>query len=225
MKRRRFLSLAGLVISLLVPSQVLGDGAEARQLAPEGGLLLPPRAPAAASNKNTIYLTFDDGYVGLNEKIGALNALGVQAIFFLTGGAIRGHPRDVQWLIDSGHLLGNHTYSHQNLTRVGSPAIAHDLQACEQAAQDIAGVSTLPYMRPPYGAVNQTVRRAAADLGYDTVLWNWDTRDWAGASAVSIARNVGPGIVLMHTQGRNTVSALDNVVPALQEQGYVFAVL
>ena len=80
-------------------------------------------------------------------------------------------------------------------------------------------------MRPPGGAVNATVRNAAAALGYRTILWNWDTRDWAGNSAGYIARNIGPGIVLMHTHGRNTVAALSNVIPALAERGYVFGVL
>jgi len=127
--------------------------------------------------------------------------------------------------VNSGHVLGNHTYSHAYLTQLSSAGVVAELQRCETAALNTVGVSTIPLLRPPWGLLNATVRSAAAYLGYRSYLWNWDTNDWAGASAGSIARNVGGGIVLMHTQGRNTVAALDSVVPALAAEGYSFAVL
>jgi peptidoglycan/xylan/chitin deacetylase (PgdA/CDA1 family) len=79
-------------------------------------------------------------------------------------------------------------------------------------------------MRPPYGAVNGFVRQVAAEAGYETILWTQDTRDWAGMPAWYIAQRIKPGVVLMHTQGRSTVSALRQVVPSLLAEGYEFAV-
>lgn len=223
MNRRRFLQrVSGLSVGLLFPGALVRLS-ESFRTELSGGLYLPA-APAEAAG-NTIYLTFDDGYVGLAQKIAAANALGIQATFFVTGQAIYAHPDDISDLVNSGHVLGNHTYDHGDLTKLSASAVRSDIQRCERAALDTVGVSTLPLMRPPYGNVNATVRSIASDMGYKSILWNWDTRDWAGSSVSYIERNFGAGIVLMHTQGRNTVAALSDIVPALQAQGYVFDVL
>ncbi|MGI8970196.1 MAG: polysaccharide deacetylase family protein [Dehalococcoidia bacterium] len=224
MNRRRFLyKIAGAAVGMLMPGEVLRASAAAPEA--EGGLLLPAVHDTVPAASSTIYLTFDDGYIGIAEKVAALNALGVAGTFFLAGQAIYNNPRSVANLVNSGHVLGNHTYSHANLTGLSYGRIQAELQRCEDAALNTVGVSTLPLLRPPWGYVNASVRSAAATMGFQNFLWNWDTRDWAGSSASHIERNVGSGIVLMHTQGRNTVSALYDVVPALAAQGYTFAVL
>lgn len=222
--RRRFLyRVAGLTLGLLMP----GEAVRASETLPEGegGLFLPRVDDTAAVDSRTIYLTFDDGYIGLPEKIAAVNALGVTATFFLTGQVVRAHARDVVNLVNSGHVIGNHTYDHSDLTKLSYNGIAYQLQTCENIVQNVVGVSTQPLMRPTFGNVNSFVRNTAADLGYRSILWDWDTRDWAGSSASYIEQNFGTGIVLMHTQGRNTVAALDDVIPGLAYAGYVFSVL
>ncbi len=220
MERRHFLRLAGLSLGLLIPGAATRSAA-AGYTGP--GLYLPPVEPGAPAVSSTIYLTFDDGYIGISEKVAALNALGVPGTFFLVGLAMYGDPQGVEYLVNSGHSIGNHTYSHSYLTGLNYGGIAWEIQACEKAAWNVAGIPLRPYLRPPYGAVNNFVRSVAADYGYTTLLWDWDTRDWAGTSAAYIAQNVGPGVVLMHTQGYNTVGALYDIVPALADRGYTFA--
>ena len=188
------------------------------------GALLGQSAPAYAAN--TVYLTIDDGYVGLAAKLNALNDLGVKGTFFLTGQAISANARTIRQLVNSGHRLANHTHDHARLTRLAYGGIAWEIQECEKTARRVAGVSTVPLFRPPYGAVNALVRQVASDLGYRTILWNSDTADYSGASAAYIAGKIANGgIVLLHTQGRNTVAALYRIVPSLLEQGYTFATL
>jgi peptidoglycan/xylan/chitin deacetylase (PgdA/CDA1 family) len=208
---------------MLMPGAVVRASAQMPEV--DSGLVVPRVEDARVSDSNTIYLTFDDGYIGIAEKVAALNALGVPGTFFLTGQGVAAHPADVQWLVNSGHVLGNHTYDHQDLTKLSSSGIARELQQCESIALNTVGVSTQPLMRPTYGSVNATLRQVAANLGYQSILWNWDTRDWAGSSASYIESNFGTGIVLMHTQGRNTVAALYDVIPSLASQGYTFALL
>ncbi len=248
-ERRRFLTrVKDISIGLLIPKSLAkflgsypdGDSnpnvplVKSHQITPTellallalGGLLQSSsQATVEADANKTIWFTFDDGYVGLGSKIAAVNALQVPSTFFLTGQAIYAYPGDTQTLVNSGHVLGNHTWNHSNLTRQSADGITYQLGMCEDAAQNVVGVSTKRRMRPPYGAVNNFVRNVAANLGYDTILWNWDTRDWAGTSVGYIENNIGPGIVLMHTQGRNTVAALYDIIPALTAQGYNFAVL
>lgn len=187
--------------------------------------LMAGRAAADDAGAGTIYLTFDDGYVGVQEKALAMQALGVNGTFFLTGQAIEWHPREAQLALDLGNKIGNHTYDHQNLTRLSRDRVVWEIQRCEDAAQRVLGVTTAPVLHAPYFADNATVRAIAADLGYSSVKTAWDTGDWSGTSASYIASRIRPGVVTMHTQGRWTVAALNAVVPQLADQGYTFGVL
>jgi len=189
------------------------------------GLSLGVGRAFADGGDNTIYLTFDDGYVGTLEKARALDALGVTGTFFLTGQAIEWHAREAQTALNLGNRIGNHTYDHPNLTRLSGDGVAWEIQRCEDAANRVLGVSTAPLLHAPFFADNAAVRRIAGRMGYTSIQTNWDTNDWAGASASYIANRIQPGVVTMHSQGRYTVAALNAVVPQLIEQGYTFAVL
>jgi peptidoglycan/xylan/chitin deacetylase (PgdA/CDA1 family) len=183
------------------------------------------KAFADGGSDNTIYLTFDDGYVGTAAKAQALAALGVAGTFFLTGQAIEWHPGEAATALNLGHRIANHTYDHRNLTTLSAAGIVSEIQRCEDAATRILGVSTAPLLHAPYFADNAFVRRVAGDLGYMSVHTTWDTNDWAGSSAAFIANRIRPGVVTMHTQGRNTIAGLNAAIPDLLAQGYTFAVL
>ncbi len=183
------------------------------------------RRTLADSGDSTIYLTFDDGYVGTLEKARALDALGVTGTFFLTGQAIEWHPREAEAALNLGNRIGNHTYDHANLTRLSGDGVAREIQRCEDAANRVLGVSTAPLLHAPYFADNSYVRGIANGMGYTSIRTNWDTNDWAGSSASYIANRIRPGVVTMHSQGRFTVAALYAAVPQLIAQGYTFAVL
>lgn len=223
--RRKFLQVAALTLGLSFPSYLTPPSVLATETTQQ--LFLPDQKgeeDGDLSQGRTIFLTFDDGYIGLREKIAALNALNVHGTFFLTGEVIEKHAKLIEWLVKSGHSLRNHTYSHPNLTLLSSSAIAKELILCDRAARKITGVSTKPHMRPPYGAINRSVRQVAEQLGYKPTLWDWDTRDWSGNSAFAIEENIKPGIVLMHTQGQNTIRALAEVIPILASRGYKFGI-
>jgi peptidoglycan/xylan/chitin deacetylase (PgdA/CDA1 family) len=155
-------------------------------------------------------LTFDD--CGTPAQVAAiLDALatrGLHAIFFPTGICRDQNPTLVDTLIARGHRVGNHTYSHPQLTRLSNSAIA---------AQISAGVSTdTRLFRPPYGdwdGPNGRVARIAASQGYQVLMWDVDTRDWAGTSSAAMVRMIHArgGIVLMHMHGAHTVEAILNL--------------
>ncbi|HZU76607.1 MAG TPA: polysaccharide deacetylase family protein [Dehalococcoidia bacterium] len=179
----------------------------------------------ADDSSPTIYLTFDDGYVGTADKARALAALGINGTFFLTGQAIEWHAGDAELALSLGNRIANHTYDHTALTRLSADQIVWEVQRCEQAANRVLGVSTAPYLHAPYFADNATVRAIVRSIGFTSVGTNWDTADWSGTSASYIGNRIRAGIVTMHTQGRNTIAALDAYVPDLLAQGYTFAVL
>mgnify|MGYP001283972362 CR=1 FL=1 len=182
----------------------------------------PPPAP-----RRVVHLTFDDGYVDLCQTVDMVVGLGIHATFFLTGQAMLANPACVQRLVAAGNQLGNHTFAHENLTRLSYGGIISTLQRTEDAAQAVAGVSTKPYCRPPYGAINAAVRRAAADFGCRMVLWDRDTLDWSGRAAGLVANTAlsvscNGETVLMHTQAfPQDQFAVPLVVQTLKDRGCV----
>jgi peptidoglycan/xylan/chitin deacetylase (PgdA/CDA1 family) len=151
-------------------------------------------------------LTFDD--CGTPDQILAILSTladrSLHAIFFPTGQCRDQLPWLVPTLVAAGHRVCNHTYSHPDLSRLGSAAIRSEIERGVSVGCDL--------FRPPYGAMDRAGRVAsvAASLGYRIQLWDVDTRDWAGTPAdvmVAMIRARG-GVVLMHMHGTHTVEAI-----------------
>lgn len=167
---------------------------------------LPPALPLPSSPlaRSSFTLTIDDcASAGQIQAIlAALAARGLKAIFFPTGVCRDTYPWLVPTLLQQGHTVCNHTYSHPVLTKLSDAAIATEIRN---------GVNTgCRLFRPPYGASDARVASIARSLGYQMYLWDTDTRDWAGASAhdmVASIRGRG-GVVLMHFHGSHTVEAI-----------------
>ena len=166
-----------------------------------------PYPSIQAGHSDQLMLTFDDcGSPGQMEAIvNALAAVKRQGVFFITGQCRDRYP----WLVDTlkagGHLVCNHTYSHPDLRRLSDAAVRWEI-----GAGVFAGCG---YFRPPYGSWDGPrgrIARIAAEFGLAPLLWDVDSRDWAGAAADRIATtalNRG-GVVLMHLHGYNTAAAV-----------------
>jgi peptidoglycan/xylan/chitin deacetylase (PgdA/CDA1 family) len=179
----------------------------------------PPPPMISSSGDGTIVLTFDDQ--GSREQVDAiLDILAenlVKAIFFPVGKWAEQNPDLIDRMKAEGHLVGNHTYSHANLTKLPEEQIRWEIE--HGAGQDL--------LRLPYGASNATVESVAADLGYRIYGWNVDPEDWKGVSAQQIVetviREVKPGsVIVLHMEGKNTVEALQHLIPLLRQMGYTF---
>ena len=162
----------------------------------------PPRSTAVARSSFTI--TIDDcASAGQIQAIlAALAARGLKAIFFPTGVCRDTFPWLVPTLLQQGHTVCNHTYSHLVLTRLSDAAIAAEIRN---------GVNTgCRLFRPPYGAWDARVASIARSLGYQMYLWDTDTRDWTGVGAQDLVASIRGwgGVVLMHFHGAHTVEAI-----------------
>jgi peptidoglycan/xylan/chitin deacetylase (PgdA/CDA1 family) len=184
---------------------------------PAGG---PPR----------VALTFDDGpnppWTG--RALDVLARYGVPATFFCVGLHAAGHPDEVRRIVEEGHGLGNHTWSHPFLPDLTPRELRLQLDRTDEVLEQAAGTPPLRLFRPPYGSrTPEVLAWLGRDGGPTTVLWDVDTEDWAmpGAQAIAAAvqRQAGPGsIVLMHDGGgdrRQTVEALPAVIEGLLERG------
>jgi cellulose synthase/poly-beta-1,6-N-acetylglucosamine synthase-like glycosyltransferase/peptidoglycan/xylan/chitin deacetylase (PgdA/CDA1 family) len=199
---------------------------------PNGGLV-PRQIPIG----RRIALTFDDGPDPrwTPEIADTLKRLRVPATFFAVGEHVVEDPEVVAELHRDGFELGNHTFSHADLSGAGG---LRDLQLplTESAISGAAGVRPR-FVRPPYSATPDAVdpdqERAYAQIaqrGYVIALANYDAEDWLRPGVDEIVRNATPpgrrgGVILMHDGGGDrseTVAALLRLVPELRARGFEF---
>lgn len=188
-----------------------------------------------STTEKVVALTFDDGSDGtnINRILQTLSSHDVKATFFLTGTGMNNHPQSIRNIVNQGHDIGNHSYSHPDFTTLSASQIRSQLQRTEDAARNLTGRSTKPFFRPPYGAYNSTVLQHVGDAGYRySFMWTIDTIDWTGNSSSDIVNRVmsriTPGaIILMHTGAgaSGTPAALPTIITRLKSQGYRFVTL
>jgi peptidoglycan/xylan/chitin deacetylase (PgdA/CDA1 family) len=174
-----------------------------------------------AKRGGTVYLTFDDGPSPYTPAIlNVLRATHSTATFFELGVRQARHPKEAAQIRVEGSNIGNHTYNHPDLTRLGPRQIQWQLAHGPRSS----------CVRPPYGATNRRLERILSREGLRQVLWTIDTRDWSRPGTKHIiAAATGPGvragsILLMHDGGGDrseTIAALPYIIAALQHQGYV----
>lgn len=178
-----------------------------------------------------IVLTFDDGPHPYQTRqiMDVLDQYGIKATFFVIGINAQNYPEVLHEVVARGHEIGNHTYTHSHAARLNQSALENQILDCEKEIHLHTGKS-VKLFRPPEGAMNAQMRQLVRELGYVTVLWNLDTRDWAHTppDVISdyIIQNAKNGdIILMHDYiGANspTVEALKRFIPVLIEQGFTF---
>ncbi len=208
-----------LVIPLFAGQEVSGT-VEARGLEIARGL--PGRRVA---------LTFDAGADSAPATyiLDTLRQHNVHITFFLTGKWAEDNPELVRRIAAEGHEIGNHTYDHPDLRELDEAAIAEQVLRTEQIVRDLAGQSTRPLLRPPYGARNQAVLDTLARLGYISIYWTVDSLDSVGEPKTVdflVRRVTHPGvpldgaIFLLHVGNRTSAEALPAILDYFQQEGY-----
>lgn len=190
------------------------------------------------TSRRVVALTFDCGAsdAGVASILATLAAGGVRATFFVTGAFARSYPADVAAIAAAGHVVGNHSDTHEHYPQLTDAAIADDLAAARSAIT-AAGADPGPWFRFPYGDRTDADVRAVNAAGYVAVRWTVDTLGWqgtgAGRSPAEVVDRVlaaaTPGeIVLMHV-GANPddgstldADALPATIAGLRAAGYGF---
>lgn len=172
-----------------------------------------------------IALTFDDGphAVYTEELLNGLKERGVVATFFLLGCNIEGKEELVRRMQEEGHLIGNHTYSHVQLTKLDETAACDEIWKTNMKIFDITG--HIPeYIRPPFGSWNE---KMACGIDMTAVLWDIDPLDWKSKNTDKvtsyICNNASEGdIILLHDVYKTSVEAALKVVDYFLSEGYEF---
>lgn len=174
--------------------------------------------------KPMVALTFDDGpdETHSNKILDTLEANHALATFFEVGKNVLACPEPVKRMADMGCEVASHSNAHKDLSKLKKKALLQDLDAAD-AAFLAAGAEAPTLVRPPYGAVNKTVKSAS---GRAMITWTVDTEDWRSRDAqtvVDYVKSLGDldgEIILMHSIYGSTAQAVEILVPWLQEQGY-----
>jgi len=213
-----------------VPSEILTGGP---YIDTTGGQVvsydLPPK---------TVVLTFDDGPdpQWTPQVLDVLARHGVKATFFVVGTEVARYPEVVQAMVEQGHDLGVHTFTHADMAALSPWLRSLEYSQTQMALAATVGVTT-PLIRFPYssGASSLDDRSwplvvEAGQAGYVVVMSSVDSRDWEtpGVDRIveaSIPPHGRSGVILLHDAGGDrsqTVAALDRLIPILKDQGYRF---
>lgn len=171
-----------------------------------------------------VALTFDDGphEIYSNQILDVLEANHSVATFFEVGYNVRAYPDVLPRMVELGCEIASHSNKHHDLTTLSKDALLTDLAYLDKAIYNITG-SYPTLIRPPYGAVNSTVKNKT---GRAVITWTVDTNDWRyhdAASVIDYIQNYGDldgEIILLHSIHAHTAEAMEVVIPWLIEQGY-----
>lgn len=187
-----------------------------------GGITATSAAPQEGKK---IAITFDDGpHPQFTEQLlDGLKERGVHATFFVTGEHAEQHKDIIRRMSEEGHIIGNHTYSHIQLTAGNRETFKQELIKTNKILTDITGKEVL-YVRPPYGTWDKTFEK---ELSMFPVLWNVDPLDWCSNDTSCVINRVLKNteendIILMHDYYETSVNAALQIVDELQKRGYVF---
>lgn len=173
-------------------------------------------------NKKMVALTYDDGpSVYTPTILKTLKKNDSVATFFVVGSRVSTYSKTVQKAYDNGCQIGNHTYNHKILTRVGKKEVQKQVSKTNRAVKKVIGINPV-VMRPPGGATSSNIK---SWVGMPSIIWSIDTLDWKTRDSAStqkaVLNHVKDGdIVLMHDLYKATATASQTIIPELTRRGY-----
>lgn len=185
-------------------------------------------------NKN-VYLTFDCGYENgyTNKILDVLEKCNVKACFFITGHYLESSTDLVKRMINDGHIIGNHTYSHKDFTKSTGSEILEDVKKLEDEFFNKFNVKMSKFVRPPRGEYNAMSQKLLSENGYTSVFWSLAYVDWHKDSYNGnhysynkVMNKIHNGaIILMHTVSKDNSVDLYDIINDVSKEGFIFKTL
>lgn len=179
-----------------------------------------------------IYLTFDAGYDNgtLSSILDVLKDKGVKATFFVTGDFVKRFSELTIRMVEEGHVVANHSYSHRAINKLSKEELKEDLERLEDSFYQLTNEKMVKVFRPPKGEFDRQSLINLNELGYKTVFWSIAFEDWSKEhqkgkeySYNSVINNIHDGaIILMHTVSKSNSEALPDIIDEITNQGYEF---
>lgn len=184
------------------------------------------------SEQKTLYLTFDNGYENgyTSQILDTLRDKKVPAIFFVTGHYVKTQQELLKRMKAEGHLIGNHSWSHPDMTTVSDAQIKEELDKVKAEVTSVTGQQHMKYLRPPRGIFSARVLDVSSKLGYTNVFWSiaykdWDVNDQKGWRYAydNVVNQLHPGgVILLHSISKDNTLALGAIIDEAHKRGYTF---
>lgn len=186
-------------------------------------------------SRRVVYLTFDNGYeMGFTPIIlDTLKDRGISATFFVTRQFLRSSPELVLRMIDEGHIVGNHSAAHLNMSQMTDAEIIADLREVEDMFFDITGRRIDPFFRFPNGDYSIRALNTVYEMGYWTFFWSlaymdWDTNNQPGRDVAfrQVTNHIHNGcVILLHAVSESNTEALGDIIDRVHAMGFTFETL
>ena len=188
---------------------------------------------ASDTDEKILYLTFDAGYENGNTPaiLEALKKHQAPAVFFAVGNFIKDNPDLIKRMITEGHIVGNHTMTHPDMSHISSmESFQKELEGVEELYTSVTGEPMTKFYRPPRGVYSTENLSMAKELGYSTFFWSLAYVDWIQEQQPSkeeafqkLIPRIHPGaIVLLHNTSSTNAAILDELLTKWEEMGYQF---
>lgn len=176
-----------------------------------------------------IALTFDDGPHPTHtpKLLNILRQHNVKATFYVTGQNASRYPALLRRMVQEGHEIGNHTYTHPNLTKLSDAEIRSQLNKTVAAISSAANVKPRTF-RPPYAAMTSRQRAwVKAEYGYPIIFWDVDPQDWKDRNSSIVSSRLLSGtrngsILLLHDIHATSIAAVPRTINGLLGKGFKF---
>lgn len=185
----------------------------------------PPGGKVDCHKLKCVAITFDDGPGPYTMSLlNTLKAKQTKATFFMLGQQVSLYPKVAASVAAGGHEIGVHTWDHRSLSTLSVPKIDQELNSTKQIiAKETGRTPTL--LRPPYGAMNGTVKVEAKKADLAIILWNVDTLDWKTRSTpktvtAALKDSRRGSIILLHDIHKTSVAAVGSIIDGLRAKGY-----
>lgn len=180
---------------------------------------------SSAIEEKRIAITFDDGPNPLYTPVllDGLQKRNVKATFFVLGQKAKENPALIRRMQEEGHLVGNHTFSHLELTSSNLMQFREEIAQTNELLKELIKQNPL-FVRPPYGKWDKSLEN---DFNVMPVFWTIDPLDWNTTNVSGIVDCVlkqakSDDIILLHDCYPSSVEAALEIIDLLQKQGYIF---
>lgn len=186
-------------------------------------LIMPVKA---VEQDKQVALTFDDGPSGkfTRRLLEGLEERGVKATFLLCGYRMEQYPALTEQIIENGHEIGLHGYSHKPMHNMRYEDVVLEIQKSLELLPENCNIN---FLRPPGGFCQNCLESAAKEFGLSILHWSVDPKDWAVHDAQVIKKSVinqvrDGDVILLHDMSDSSVNAALAIIDALQKQGFQF---